>query len=139
MALECGACGASVSIYDEECPYCHSKFEPRSEISYRLPDCQDYPNAKQDATSLEPYLHGFLDNYPYRPIEIDEINECLMSILKHNYLFADFVYETVSLVHKYRSTCMHYSSEELRLIKLDMFKRLNSIYLSLTGNKYLPQ
>ncbi len=138
MAIVCGACGASVTVYDSQCSFCNSKLESAMEIKYRLPACQSHPNSVADANQLSIHIQRLLNNQNFKPVVVDELIKCLTSIISHDYIFIEFLFDTLSLSNKLRSICSQRQSEEVRQTELELLKRINAIYFSFVGKNYLP-
>lgn len=130
-SISCEACGGPVGIYDESCPYCQTQFEPLGDVQHRLPSARTNPNAKHDSELLKPFLDQFDNFCGARPSDMDELYVVLKSIRNHGYPYRDYLLEFISLSVHFRHICLE-NDQESRTAHLEILKRLEAIYASLT-------
>lgn len=127
----CEACGAQVGLNDEECVYCGSQFEPLEKDPSRLPSAKRSQYAAKDAVLLKYHIDKFADLDDFYPDNVDDLIASLRILRDHQYQFRDYILDLFMLIGHFRSICME-DSQDKRQTYLDVYKRLEAIYASLT-------
>ncbi|MBP7927801.1 hypothetical protein KAZ57_01500 [Patescibacteria group bacterium] len=129
--IVCGACGGKVTLYDQECPYCNAELEPTDDAKHMLPDSSANPHAAQDALAIQSYVDLFERQIQWYPMEIDGLIEVIRALKNHNYRYRMYIIELIQLAMHFRSICLD-DNKKTRETHLEIYKRLDAIYISLT-------
>ncbi len=129
--ITCGACGSTVTMYDDVCGHCKSNLEPIGGLKHKLPSSRDNEFALADSEGLRYHVELFGELGGVYPDQIDHLNEVLKPMWKHGYKYRVYLLELSSLIGDYRCICMEQSTKR-REMHLEIFKMLEAVYNSLT-------
>lgn len=129
----CGSCGGHITLYDLVCPYCGNLLEPVGDVKHVLPHATNNPYAIEDAIAIKPHLESIGKFYGMYPDQIDWLADVIRPLREHKYPYREYIIDLLSLVAHFRSVCLD-KRKDTRETHLEIYKRLDAIYNSLTGN-----
>ncbi len=131
--IVCGSCGGHITLYDIKCPYCGNTLEPLGDTRHVLPHSIESPYAVSDAQAIKPHLEELERFQSFRPVDVDDLYKAIDPLRHHQYPYREYIIDTLSLIVHFRSICTDYHGKDTRDIYLEIYKRVEAIYHSLTG------
>lgn len=129
----CGSCGGPITQYDYVCPYCSNVLEPSENSKHVLPHVTYNSYSATDSAAIKPHLDYLGEFNTLCPVGIDELTNSVWPLKDHRYPYREYIIDLLSLIARFRSICGK-GSAETREVHLEIYKRLDAIYNSLTGN-----